>query len=75
MVDITNTSLKLFIDLASRAGDWSGTPLFEGSNAERGNLTQLKITGLVTSFVDGDCTFVEFTVAGKVLVAKHGIEL
>jgi hypothetical protein len=74
-MSITDASLKLFIALANAAGDWNGEPLFEGGKAERGNLTQLKRTGLVTSFTDEGCTFVSFTDAGKALAADHGIEL
>lgn len=70
---ITETSLELFLSYARDAGNWSGTPLVGGSAAERGNLTQLKKAGLLTTFpYDGE-SFIEFTDAGKTLAAKHGI--
>ena len=78
-VQITDTSLNLFLAYAKDAGNWSGTPCVGcnvgGTKEERGNLTQLKKAGLIqTFFSDGD-TFIQFTDAGRALAAKHGIEL
>lgn len=76
--DITPASLNLFLALAKEAGDWNGAPLYEGnSKAERGNLTQLKVAGLLTTERDddSDCLWVYFTDAGKALAAQHGVAL
>lgn len=76
---ITEKSLQLFLDLARDAGNWSGTPMI-GGNVEigtegRGNLTQLKRAGLLTTFrYDGD-TFAEFTDEGVALAAEHDITI
>ncbi|KMV17597.1 hypothetical protein ACT17_15025 [Mycolicibacterium conceptionense] len=79
MADITDTSLELFLDYARDAGNWSGTPLIGGnvggSKEDRGNLTQLKRAGLITTFEwEGD-KWVDFTDAGRALAAEHGVEL
>lgn len=77
--EITARSLALFLDYAQDAGNWSGEPLVGGnvgSNAEdRGNLTQLKRAGLLTTFRDGRQAWVQFTPLGKRLAAEHGIVL
>jgi len=85
---ISAASLALFLELARDAGDWSGQPLFQGTKAQQGNLTQLKQAGLVTSFEDDDegrvdfagrrlppAVFVCFTEAGKALAAQHGVTI
>lgn len=76
---ITDTSLELFLDLARDAGNWSGTPLL-GGNVEvgtpgRGNITQLKRAGLLTTFRDGGDAFADFTDDGIALAAEHGITI
>jgi hypothetical protein len=71
--NLTPASLALFLSLASSAADWAGEPLFEGDNAARGNLTHLKVTGLIETYTDDGCTFCIFTPAGKSLAASHGI--
>jgi hypothetical protein len=76
---ITETSLKVFLAYARDAGNWSGTPLVGGNvgggTAERGNLTQLKQAGLITTFYDEGCTWITFTDAGKALAASNGVDL
>jgi hypothetical protein len=72
---ITETSLNLFLTLASEANDWNGQPLFDGSKEERGNLTQLKKAGLIETFREERCLWVDFTDAGKVLAADHGFQI
>lgn len=77
---ITDTSLNLFLEYARDAANWNGTPLIGGNvggtAADRGNLTQLKQAGLITTFSDrpGD-HFIEFTTAGQALAAEHGIKI
>jgi hypothetical protein len=82
-MNITETSLALFLAYARDAGNWSGTPLVGGNvggaKEERGNLTQLKQAGLITTIKEYDSgrtlTWVSFTQAGRELAAKHGVEL
>lgn len=78
-MNITQKSLELFIAYAKDAGNWSGTPLVGGnvggSKEDRGNLTQLKQAGLLTTFIDGRDAWVEFTNDGKALALTHGIEI
>jgi hypothetical protein len=81
MTNITEASLKVFLAYADDAANWSGTPLVGGnvggSKEERGNLTQLKRAGLITTFMDDrDRTkWIEFTPAGRALALQHGIEI
>lgn len=74
---ITEASLNVFLAYACDACNWSGEPLVGGnvggSKEERGNLTQLKKAGLITTFNDGGDTWITFTAAGKALAAEHGI--
>jgi hypothetical protein len=78
---ITPRSLELFLAYARDAGNWSGTPLVGGNvcvggeREDRGNLTQLKRAGLLTTFVDDGNAWVSFTAAGERLAAEHGIPL
>lgn len=76
---ITETSLNVFLAYARDAGNWSGQPMVGGnvggSKAERGNLTQLKQAGLITTQVDDGCTWINFTDAGKALAAAHGVTI
>ena len=78
-MNITDTSLNLFLDYAEDAGNWSGTPLVGGnvggSKEDRGNLTQLKRAGLLTTFAEDGDTWISFTPEGKRLAAEHGIEI
>jgi hypothetical protein len=77
---LTPRSLELFLAYAKDAGNWAGTPMIGGnlggSKEDRGNITQLKKMGLVTTFSDrrGDA-FITFTPAGVALAAEHGIPI
>lgn len=77
-MDITERSLALFLAYASDAGNWNGTPLVGGnvggSKEDRGNLTQLKRAGLVTTFESDGEMWVSFTEAGKTLATEHGVK-
>ena len=79
MSNITESSLKLFLEYAEDAGNWNGTPMVGGNvggtKEDRGNLTQLKQAGLITTIKEEYCTFVKFTEAGKELALEHGIEI
>ena len=83
-LNITAASLVVFLAYANDAGNWGGTPLVGGNvggtKEERGNLTQLKIAGLITTFNDNgewpdSCMWIKFTAEGKALAAQHGIEV
>ena len=74
MTDLTAASTDLFLSLWNDAPNWSGMPLLDISAAEKGNLSDLKKKGLLTTEVDferADLTWVSFTDAGKAL----GLEL
>tara|TARA_R110000782_G_scaffold253743_1_gene341961 strand:- start:38014 stop:38256 length:243 start_codon:yes stop_codon:yes gene_type:complete len=75
MTTTTDASLALFLDLARDMGNWSGTPLVTASPAQRGNLTDLKQKGLLTTFDDDGCKFAEFTAAGFDLAKANGVDL
>jgi hypothetical protein len=76
---ITFTSFEVFSAYARDAGNWNGMPLVGGnvggSKAERGNLTQLKKAGLITTEVDEGCTWIIFTAEGRQFAADMGIEI
>lgn len=75
MTKLTEASLALFKALADDAANWSGTPPAWVSKEERGNLTQLKRAGLLTTFVDEGDPFAQFTDAGIAFAAEQGIDL
>ncbi len=76
---ITEQSKQLFIDLASDAGNWSGTPMLDGNvcigQEGKGNLTQLKRAKLIKTFRDEGETWVSFTEAGQAYAKELGIDL
>lgn len=78
MANITETTKALFPAYANDAPNWSGNPLVGGNvggdtKAERGNLTQMKRAGLITTFTEDGCTWISFTPAGKAFAAENGI--
>lgn len=80
MADITERSLELFLAYAEDAGNWGGTPLVGGnvggSKEDRGNLTQLKKAGLITTFSDEPGShWIRFTDTGRALAAQHSVEI
>jgi hypothetical protein len=80
-LNLTQDSLALFLAYAADAGNWGGNPLVGGNvilnseTADRGNLTQLKKAGLLTTWRDEGCTWINFTKEGKALAAEHGMDL
>lgn len=78
-IQLTAASLELFKALAKDAPNWAGSPLLGGNvatdAASRGNVTDLKSKGLITTFRDEGCTWVDFTAAGRELAAAHGIAI
>ena len=77
--DITEKSRRVFEAYARDAGNWGGNPLVGGnvggSKEERGNLTQLKRAGLITTQVDEGNTWISFTPDGIQYAASLGIDL
>lgn len=69
---LTPASAALFGQLVSMAPDWSGQPLVELTARERGNLTDLKVKGLLTTNEDEGNMFVAFTDAGIDLAVEMG---
>lgn len=77
MTNITERSLALFLEYAEDAPNWSGQPLIGGNvpntAEDRGNLTQLKQAGLITTFREEGHLWLSFTPAGVALAAEHDI--
>jgi hypothetical protein len=74
-MSISDKSLSLFIKFAKDASNWSGTPMVDITKEQRGNLTQLKKAGLVTTFRSDDWDYVQFTPLGIQLAAANGIKI
>lgn len=76
---ITEASRALFVAYADDAGNWSGFPMVGGnvggSKEDRGNLTQLKKAGLITTWTDEGLTWISFTESGKAFAKECGIDL
>ncbi|WP_147312486.1 hypothetical protein [Thermomonospora umbrina] len=77
-VDLTPASHELFMALAEDAGNWSGTPPTDGNvqigKEGRGNLTQLKRAGLLTTFQHDGTAWVRFTALGVQYAKAHGVD-
>jgi len=74
-IKITERSKSLFISYAKDAGNWSGTPMVDGDKESRGNLTQLKLAGLLSTFDSDGIAFVRFTDLGVEYAASLGITI
>jgi uncharacterized Fe-S cluster-containing MiaB family protein len=74
-INLTAESLKLFIELASDAGDWSGQPIIDISKEQRGNLSDLKKKNLLVTFRSDGCDWADFTPEGKSLAQTLGIDI
>lgn len=73
---LTEQSFKLFIDLATDAPNWNGSPILDITKEQRGNLTDLKKHGLVTTSKDPDgYDWVDFTDAGIALANENGLDI
>jgi hypothetical protein len=74
---ITKKSLQVFLSYANDASNWNGQPLVGGnvggSKEDRGNITQLKRAGFITTEIDDGCTWMQFTKSGRDLALIHGI--
>lgn len=71
--DLTPASIDLFKSLVKMAPDWSGSPLVEVTRQERGNLTDLKVKGLLTTQDSDGCMFANFLPAGVALATELGL--
>lgn len=69
-LNLTEASAKLFVALCADAPNWSGTPMLDITNEERGNLTHLKKADLVTTFSDNGCDWIRFTAKAIELVPE-----
>ena len=76
---ITEKSLQLFLAYARDAGNWSGSPPIGGNvggrKEDRGNITQLKRAGLLSTYENDGFAWIQFTAEGIKLAEKHGIDL
>jgi len=78
MKKLTEKSHALFMHYANDAGNWDGMPMIDGTKEERGNLTDLKKAGLITTQPDGDnklVTWLIFTEKGKAYALENGVEI
>ena len=80
-MDITENSLKLFLAYAKDSGNWNGQPLVGGNvcilgvKEDRGNLTQLKHAGLLSTFQSDGYTWIQFSEKGIAFAKEHGVEI
>lgn len=78
-MQLTERSKELFFEYAKDAPNWSGNPLVGGnvggSKEDRGNLTQLKRAGLITTFMDEGDAWIVFTDAGVAFAAENGVDV
>lgn len=78
-IELTEASKKLFIDYAADACNWGGTPLVGGnvggSKEDRGNLTDLKKKGLLSTFKSDNLDWVSFTEKGIAYAKELGINI
>ena len=78
-INITEESKNLFGAFARDSVNWSGLVLVGGNvlitKEQRGNLTQLKKAGLVTTGSDGQDVWLEFTEDGERYANELNIHL
>jgi hypothetical protein len=73
-ITLTPASAALFASLVDDAGNWSGTPIVEVTREQKGNLTDLKRVGLLTTQADRGCVFAYFTATGVELAKSLGLD-
>lgn len=71
---LTPASEALFRSLVDDAGNWSGTPEVCVTAAQKGNLTDLKRAGLLTTQADRGVAFAYFTARGVELAKSLGLD-
>lgn len=81
-VELTGESLALFVAFAKDSGNWGGMPMIggnvgtkESAKRDRGNITDLKRKGLITTCRDEGCDFVCFTQLGIEFAKQIGITI
>ena|ERR1700756_4048216 len=72
--NLTAASTVLFTSLVDDAGNWSGTPEINVTPAQKGNLTDLKRAGLLTTQMDRGIAFAYFTRKGVELARSLGLD-
>lgn len=72
---LTAETKNLFISFLEDAPNWNGQPLLDITKEQRGNLSDLKRKGLVETFSDEGCDWVDFTTAGITFAAELGYVL
>jgi hypothetical protein len=72
---LTAGSAELLANLVWDAPNWNGSPMLDLGSSEKGNLTDLKRHGLVTTMYDSDTlvTFAFFTDEGKALIKTSAL--
>ena len=79
-INLTTASDSLLRELAEDADNWNGQPLINGNvtvdKAREGNLTDLKVKGLLVTDEDEGLTWVTFTEAGIAYAKEnYGIDI
>lgn len=72
---LTAETQNLFVSLVEDAPNWNGQPMVDITKEQRGNLSDLKRKGLIETFRDEGCDWVNFTPAGIALATELGFEL
>ncbi len=75
LIGMTENVTEYFKVLAKDAGNWSGEPLFDGGQVEKGYLIWMKKNKLIETFSDRGDIFVSFTAKGVEFAAELGIKL
>jgi len=78
-MNLTERTKEVFKMYAEDAGNWNGNPPIGGnvggSKEDRGNITQLKQAGLITTDTDEGISWIRFTKAGREYAATMGITI
>lgn len=68
---LTAESYNLLVSLVKDAPNWEGQPLVDITKEQRGNLSDLKRRGILTTFKDEGCMFAIFTEIGIAFAADN----
>jgi hypothetical protein len=71
MTNLSPASHNLMLDLVLDAPNWHGQPLIDITKEQRGNLSDLKRRGFLTTFMDEGCMFAIFTDVGVLFAATY----
>ena len=72
---LTTETQNLFISFVEDAPNWGGQPMVDITTSQRGNLSDLKRKGLVETFRDEGCDWINFTPVGVSYAAELGYKL